>query len=198
MGQTALCVFTFESYIPIGLNFLIFFLTGQWHQKNRCGPGLLDGLNWCRYYCKRSLKHLQACRNPNCFFSSNLSNWSPPPAKEGCFVRPIWAGALLACRATAVHSPAFRSNFQYNPNHRFKTAPILFYQSFSSCPKPATPGCTFSNLHQHNLGPFIAIWTRFKVFCCNALVCLVSHLIPFHMTSKISYLLVIIEGVPDV
>lgn len=134
MGQTALCVFTFESYIPIGLNFLIFFLTGQWHQKNRCGPGLLDGLNWCRYYCKRSLKHLQACRNPNCFFSSNLSNWSPPPAKEGCFVRPIWAGALLACRATAVHSPAFRSNFQYNPNHRFKTAPILFYQSFSSCP----------------------------------------------------------------
>lgn len=57
-----------------------------------------------------------------------------------------------------------------------------------------TPGCTFSNLPQHNLGPFIAIWTWFKVFCCNALVCLVAHLIPFHMTSKISYLLVIIEG----
>lgn len=35
MGQTALCVFTFESYIPIGLNFLIFFLTGQWHQKKQ-------------------------------------------------------------------------------------------------------------------------------------------------------------------
>lgn len=83
---------------------------------------------------KKSLKHLQACRNPNCFFSSNISNWLPPPAKEGCFVRPIWAGALLARRATVVHSPAFRSNFQYNPNHRFKTAQILFYQSFSSCP----------------------------------------------------------------